>query len=456
MPQQQKKNRPAEAKLNILVVGAGLGGVGAAISSLLAGHSVHILESASGIGEIGAGIQVLPNSSKVLKYWGLEAALTAQAILPKRANLLRWKEGTRLSSLDFAASAAKYPGTSYWDFHRADLHRVLIQRMLELGGTVECAARVVDVRTNVEGQKSDATVVLADGRQFTADLVVGADGIHSRMREILVGKPQPPTKTGDLAYRLLLDTNEMLKDPELAPFVRDEEVNYWIGPDIHVVTYILRKGSLCNMVLLVPDDMPADGASTLEGNVEEMRALCTKWDPRISKLLALCSNVSKWRLCIVEPLETWYHPSGSFVLLGDSVHATLPYLSSGAGMSFEDAAVLGDCLGRLRATSVAEKLFALKVYQQCRKERTEMIVQRGSMQQILYHLHDGPEQEERDRRLAVNDSAKTDSEMEAGEALVWRDPILAPKLLGYDHLIDVSLDPMNQIVSRLLIDISSL
>jgi len=108
------------------------------------------------------------------------------------------------------------------------------------------------------------------------------------------------------------------------------------------VTYILRGGSLCNMVLLVPDDMPDDGASTLAGNVEEMRAIFTDWDPRISKLLALCESVSKWRLCIVQPLDSWYDPSGTFVLLGDAVHATLPYLASGAGISFEDAAVLGD------------------------------------------------------------------------------------------------------------------
>lgn len=160
---------------------------------------------------------------------------------PDRANLLRWKDGTGLSSLDFATSAAKYPGTNYWDFHRADLHRVLIQRLVELGGTVECEARVVDVIINVEGGKSNATVVLEDEREMTADLVVGADGIHSRMGEILVGNPQPPTKTGDLVYRLLLDTREMLEDPELTPFVRDEEVNYWIGPGIHVGTYLLRE-----------------------------------------------------------------------------------------------------------------------------------------------------------------------------------------------------------------------
>jgi salicylate hydroxylase len=192
------------------------------------------------------------------------------------------------------------------------------------------------------------------------------------------------------------------------------------------------------MVLLVPDDMPDDGASTLAGNVVEMRALFTDWDPRISKLLALCESVSKWRLCIVNPLDSWYNPSGTFVLLGDSVHATLPYLASGAGMSFEDAAVLGEVLGRIKGKGAEEKNFALKVYQQCRKERTEMIVERGNLQQTLYHLHDGKEQEERDRRIIFNGNAASDEEMEAGEALVWRDPVLAPKLLGYDHLEDVS------------------
>lgn len=117
-------------------------------------------------------------------------------------------------------------------------------------------------------------------------------------------------------------------------------------------------------------------------------------------------------------------------------------------MSFEDAAVLGECLGRLKGTSMHEKLFALQVYQRCRKERTEMIVQRGNVQQVLYHLHDGPEQEERDRRLKVNDNAKNDTAMEAGEALVWRDPVLAPKLLGYDHLNDVSTIPFLLCIER--------
>lgn len=214
-----------------------------------------------------------------------------------------------------------------------------------------------------------------------------------------------------------------------------------------IVNYVLKGGELFNMVLLVPDDMPADGALTLEGNVEEMRNLFKDWDPRIPKLLALCESVYKWRLCIRRGMDCWSHHLGSFTLLGDAVHATLPYLASGAGMSLEDGAVLGECLFRIKSKSPAHKRHALKVYEQCRKERTEMVVERGNLQQYLYHLHDGPEQEERDRRMREVPTSP-------GEALAWRDPGLAPKLLGYDHLKDVDAnwdleDPPGSVDSRL-------
>jgi salicylate hydroxylase len=109
---------------------------------------------------------------------------------------------------------------------------VLIDRAIELGATMECNARAIDVRCDAD--RNTATVMLADGREQIADLVIGADGIHSRMREVLVRQKQPPKRTGDLAYRLLLDTKKLMRDPDLAPFVTAKEVNYWIGPGAHV------------------------------------------------------------------------------------------------------------------------------------------------------------------------------------------------------------------------------
>jgi salicylate hydroxylase len=184
------------------------------------------------------------------------------------------------------------------------------------------------------------------------------------------------------------------------------------------------------MVLLVPDDMPMGGANTLEGNVEEMRAHYKGWDPRILKLLSLCDSVQKWRLQIRIGMDDWSHPSGAFTMLGDAVHATLPYLASGAGMCLEDAAVLGELFSRApNPKDRRTKRQLVRIYENCRKERTEMVVKRGNKQQYLYHLHDGPEQKERDRKLMV---------AEEGEALAWRDAGLAPQLLGYQVEKDVS------------------
>ena len=184
------------------------------------------------------------------------------------------------------------------------------------------------------------------------------------------------------------------------------------------------------MVLLVPDDMPLGGANTLHGNVEEMRAHYKGWDPRILKLLSLCDSVQKWRLQIRIGMDDWSHPSGAFTMLGDAVHATLPYLASGAGMCLEDAAVLGELFSRApNPRDPRTKRQLVRIYENCRKERTEMVVKRGNTQQYLYHLHDGPEQQERDRKLMA---------AEEGEALAWRDAGLAPKLLGYQVETDVS------------------
>lgn len=159
--------------------------------------------------------------------------LEPYATKPKQVNMLGWK-GNLISSMNAHDSASKYPGSFYWDFHRANLHRCLYDRAVELGAAVQTDSRVINVLTGLGtsyGEK--AAVVLDDGREMQADLVVGADGINSKLREVMLGREDPPTPTGDLAYRLLLSTREMIKDPELRGFVEDPQVNYWLGPDAH-------------------------------------------------------------------------------------------------------------------------------------------------------------------------------------------------------------------------------
>ncbi|KAH8895659.1 FAD-binding domain-containing protein [Thozetella sp. PMI_491] len=450
---QQKIARDASSKLKIIIVGAGLGGLGAAISALLAGHDVTVLEAAAQIGEIGAGIQVLPNSARVLFAWGLKEKLEQHATSPQKCNFIGWK-GNHLSAMDYHAYARASKGV-FWDFHRANLHRCLLDRAVELGAEILTNARAESftVQQGMENGvvTTSATIHLADGRTMTADLLVGADGINSQLREALVGHADPPTPTGDLAYRLLLDTASMMDDPELRDMVLNPQVNYWVGPGAHAVNYVLRGGKQLNMVLLVPDNMPPDSPSTGQGTSEEMRALYEDWDPRIKKLLAMRTEgeVLKWRLCIRPGLEpTWSHPSGSVTLLGDAVHATLPYLASGAGMALEDAGVLGLCLARLTDKSAASKGRALAVYEACRRERTEKVVQRGSYNQWMYHMPDGEEQRERDEQmkafeeidkkwLSEESPVLPESLETGGDPFPWRYHGVGRWLLTYDMWKDV-------------------
>ncbi|KAJ4172406.1 hypothetical protein NW754_002604 [Fusarium falciforme] len=446
---QEIMQRDASSKLHVVIVGAGLGGLGAAIAVRLAGHDVTVLEAAPSIGEVGAGIQVLPNASRVLFSWGLEDRLLKFATRPSKCNFIGWK-GNHLSEMDYHGYAAATGNYPFLDFHRATLHGCLLDRSKELGVKILTGASVE--KYAITDDDTTATVHLADGRTIVSDLVVGADGINSKLREQFLGKTDPPQLTGDLAYRLLLSTAEMLKDPDLRPFVENPQVNYWVGPDKHAVNYVLKGGELFNMVLLVPDDIPLEQGNTLHGTMDEMRAHFADWDPRIGKMLSLCDSVGsilKWRLCIRPGLDpTWSDPSGAFTMLGDAVHATLPYLASGAGMALEDGGVLGLCLARLTDKSPESKRKALDVYEACRRERTEKVVQRGTYNQWIYHLSDGPEQQERDERfkqfgdfdhawLSGEDPVLPKSEETGEDPFPWRYNGVGRWLLTYDMWKDV-------------------
>jgi len=272
---------------------------------------------------------------------------------------------------------------------------------------------------------------------------VGCDGLRSICREMLVGHADPPHETGDIAYRILVPVQDMRPHPELQEFVESPAINYWMGPDGHAVCYLLKGGNLYNVVLLynhlpswemlidiAPDDLPKN-MNTAKGDVEEMRAFFGKWDPKLRKLLSLVDTCLKWKLQNSDPsaLATWVHPYGTFCLLGDAAHATLPYLAQGAAISVEDGAVLGGLLGKICSKNDVPRVLAL--YEELRRPRTSAVVLGSRKQRDIFHLHDGPEQEERDRVLLGQHPPQS------GYPNQWADPVMQEFLFGYDGDVEV-------------------
>jgi salicylate hydroxylase len=309
-------------------------------------------------------------------------------------------------------------GAPYLHIHRADFHKVLVDKAQELG---------VEIVLNAHVNRIDfaaPSVALSTGKVLHCDLVVAADGLKSRCRELYLGHPDPPHNTGDLAYRILVKAEDMRKDPALAELIKTPVINYWMGPGSHAVCYLLKGGELYNIVLICPDNLPP-GVAQQEADLDELTQIFKTWDPRLQKLLGLVQQTFKWKLQNSEEMESWVHPEGRFCLLGDACHATLPYLAQGAAQAVEDGAVLGQLLSRVGADDRDSLRPVLDTYERLRKKRTTAVVQGSTALQNIFHMRDGPMQEERDRVLL-------EDRPEEGFPNRWRDPVFQRWLFGYD------------------------
>lgn len=250
-----------------------------------------------------------------------------------------------------------------------------------------------------------------------ADVIIGADGLKSVCREQMLGHADPPHFTGDLAYRIVVKAEDMKKHDSLRELVEHPSINHWMGPHSHVVCYLLKGGGLYNIVLACPDDLP-ELVNTAKADLKEMRERFEGWDPRLTLLLSLVQETSKWRLQNSEEMDKWSHESGKFVLMGDACHATLPYLcvssfpinlpydscplilvcrAQGAAIAVEDGAALGTLFAHATHPSLVPDI--LTIYEQIRKHRTTRVVRGSTKQRDIFHMPDGSRQRERDRQL---------------------------------------------------------
>jgi len=336
-----------------------------------------------------------------------------------------YRDGKILSKQSIAPTVEDRYGAPYLHVHRADYHRILVKEAKRLGVKIQLDSIVQRIDFDTP------RVYIKNKPDFNADLLIGADGLKSVCREALLGRPDPPYLTGDLAYRITVPASAMRKDPILKGLVEQPNINIWMGPDSHAVCYLLKGGDLYNMVLVCPDNLP-EFLNQAKADLNEMHEFFHNWDPQFRQLLRLCNETSKWRLQNSREMSSWSHPSGKFALLGDACHATQPYLAQGAAQAVEDGTVLGALFEKIQGTHQIHDL--LRIYETLRKKRTTAVVL-GSADygRTVFHLRDGPLQQERDRQLI-----KYQDQPFEGYPNWWTDPVFQNFLFGYDALEEAS------------------
>jgi len=236
-PQSLYGSRKASLTLDIIVVGCGIGGLGAAFCLTQAGHRVTIIESSPVIGEVGAGIQISPNSSRLLRRWGLGAHLDDVAVKPEGLAIRRYDTGERVGYTKWGGVMEREYGAPYYHIHRADFHK-LLSDLVAPHVTIVLGSTVVGCDPN----PASPSVTLESGKVIRADLIVGADGVKSYIQQVVSGGPNPAEPTGDAVYRAIIPASLMMQDPELREFIEHPQMVGWIGPGRHIMAYpIVRQ-----------------------------------------------------------------------------------------------------------------------------------------------------------------------------------------------------------------------
>ncbi len=366
------------APRTIIVAGAGIGGLTAALSLAAKGNRVIILEKAERLEEAGAGLQLSPNASRILIDLGLKPRLSPRAVTPDAVNIMSARAGGEIARLPLGEAASLRAGAPYWVMHRADLQGALQAAVndhpdidLRLGCQFE------DVATHAKG----LTVVQRRGdirQQELAAALVGADGIWSAVRNHLFPEIQPQF-SGLIAWRGTLDATSLPRE-YTAP-----RVQLWMGPDAHLVAYPISAARQINVVAIVPGTWNRPGWSA-PGDANELKNAFAsqRWPSTARMLLGAVDDWRRWALFTLPDLGEW--TNGAIALLGDAAHAMLPFAAQGAGMAIEDAAVLAKTLSESPSVNPADIPAALKRYGRQRRGRVLRVRRAARQQGRIYHL----------------------------------------------------------------------
>ncbi|KAK0760489.1 hypothetical protein N5P37_006683 [Trichoderma harzianum] len=407
-------------KLTIAIIGGGVGGLAAAIALKQDGHNVTLYEQAPQLSEIGAGIQIPPNSSRILHSWGLQAALERQSIRPSGITWRRWQDGCVIGHAKLGSEILQKYGSPYYVTHRAHLHDALYQRTKELK---------VPVILNHKAKSYDfnnASVTFEDGTVVDADLVIAADGLKSIARKALTSiNDKGPEGHGLAAYRCTVSMAAIKADPLISRIAQKPSLNLWVGHNRHVMAYPIAGGERYNMVLTHPE--PSSTIQNLSSDgLTQMKSQFNGWDPCLMRLLDLVNEAVKWPIQSIDVPDRWASESRRTILTGDAAHAMTPYMALGAAMAVEDAAALA---AALRHMSQPEDLVdIIDKWTKIRIPGVKAVHEASIAQGLIMHFADGPVQQARDVALAVElkDFPFDESPNQ------WSDPTMTEWVYKYD------------------------
>ncbi len=366
--------------LRIAVIGGGIGGLTAAVALRQAGFEVDLYEQAPELTEVGGGINMAPNATRVLRRLGLAERLDRDGVRPLSTHQRRWQDGGTLQRAPLNPLCEQLYGAPHITIHRADLLSVIAAAFPPK--RVHLGHRLI----GLADRGADAEAWFDNGVRIAADVLVGADGIHSAVRAALFGE-EAPAFAGCVAYRGLVPA-ERIVDLRLEP-----ENQSWVGPGGHLVHYFVSQGRLLNFVGWTEHDEWNREDWTDRATVARALAAFAGWHEQVRNIIAATETCFIWALFDRDPLQRW--SLGRVTLLGDACHPMYPFMGQGAAMAIEDGAVLAGCL-----RAVADPAEALRQYEQLRLPRVMLLQAMSRANKIRFHMRDGLAQQIRDAEWA--------------------------------------------------------
>ncbi|KAG9228915.1 putative MAK1-like monooxygenase [Amylocarpus encephaloides] len=375
---------PPSSGIKVIIVGAGFGGLTAAIECVRQGHSVVIYESFPELKSLGDIISFGSNGGRIFHRWA-NGSITAKM---RAISIDLQNHGFKIRKFDTGEvirhqlSPPRDLEAPTFNGHRGELHEIVFDHAKELGIPIELGKRVVRYFEN----EKEAGVELEGGEMVRADMVIGSDGVRSKARTLVLGYEDKPKSSGYAVFRAWFSNKDMIADPRTKEFCTGGDTfNGWIGPDVHFLFSTIKNGSDCCWVLTHKDEHDIDESWSFPGKLDDVYKVLEGWDPMCRAIVEKTPSIVDWKLVYRDPLPTWVSKEGRIALLGDAAHPFLPTSAQGATQALEDGVTLAVTLKRAGKANVPA---GVRAYQDIRYDRVKKVQKLGEATRDMWHKTD--------------------------------------------------------------------